>query len=177
CCTGSSTTSQSTTSISSTRAGRGDRRAGGQGRNDDAGGDTQPSERASARPSAHPAHAHADPRCRAPCRGQRRRGRVQQCIRQAHARVRRARAVARPDRERPGLPAGEGGQRPERGDEKLTVIASLLLLPTFIVGLYGQNFQHNFPELHWRFGYGYSWGLIIVTTVLQLWYFHRKKWI
>jgi magnesium transporter len=59
----------------------------------------------------------------------------------------------------------------------LTVIASLLLLPTFIVGLYGQNFQHDFPEIHWRFGYGYSWGLIVVTTLLQLWYFRRKGWI
>lgn len=59
----------------------------------------------------------------------------------------------------------------------LTVIASLLLLPTFIVGLYGQNFQHHFPEIHWRFGYGFSWGVIIVTTALQLWFFRRKKWI
>ena len=31
--------------------------------------------------------------------------------------------------------------------KKLTVIASLLLVPTFIVGVYGQNFQHHFPEL------------------------------
>ena len=59
----------------------------------------------------------------------------------------------------------------------LTVIAALLLLPTFIVGLYGQNFQHNFPEIHWRFGYAYSWGLIVATTLLQLWFFRRKKWI
>jgi magnesium transporter len=59
----------------------------------------------------------------------------------------------------------------------LTVIASLLLLPTFIVGLYGQNFQHHFPELHWRLGYPFSWFLIIVTTGLQLWFFRRKKWI
>jgi magnesium transporter len=61
--------------------------------------------------------------------------------------------------------------------KKLTVVASLLLVPTFIVGLYGQNFQHHFPELHWRFGYAWSWGLIIVTTLLQLWYYRRKKWI
>ncbi len=59
----------------------------------------------------------------------------------------------------------------------LTVIASLLLLPTFIVGLYGQNFQHNFPEIHWQFGYAYAWGLIIVTTLIQLWFFRRKRWI
>jgi magnesium transporter len=61
--------------------------------------------------------------------------------------------------------------------KKLTVIASLLLVPTFIVGVYGQNFRHHFPELTWRFGYAWSWGLIIVTTLLQLWYYRRKKWI
>jgi magnesium transporter len=59
----------------------------------------------------------------------------------------------------------------------LTVIASLLLLPTFIVGLYGQNFQHHFPEIHWRLGYPFSWALIVVTTLLQLWFFRRKNWI
>src|SRR5207244_2385263 len=36
--------------------------------------------------------------------------------------------------------------------KRLTVIASLLLVPTFIVGVYGQNFRH-IPELHWGFGY------------------------
>ena len=61
--------------------------------------------------------------------------------------------------------------------KRLTVIASLLLLPTFIVGLYGQNFRHHFPELGWRWGYLWSWGLIIVTTILQLIYFRRKRWI
>jgi magnesium transporter len=59
----------------------------------------------------------------------------------------------------------------------LTVIASLLLLPTFIVGLYGQNFQHHFPELHWQLGYVWSWFLIVVTTAIQLWFFRRKRWI
>jgi magnesium transporter len=59
----------------------------------------------------------------------------------------------------------------------LTVIASLLLVPTFIVGLYGQNFKHHFPELGWQWGYAWSWGLIIVTTVIQLVIFRRKRWI
>jgi magnesium transporter len=61
--------------------------------------------------------------------------------------------------------------------KKLTAIASLLLLPTFIVGLYGQNFLHHFPEIHWQYGYAWSWGLIIATTIAQLVYFRRKKWI
>lgn len=61
--------------------------------------------------------------------------------------------------------------------KKLTVIASVLLLPTFIVGLYGQNFRHHFPELGWQWGYAWSWGLIVVTTIMQLAYFKWKKWI
>ena len=47
--------------------------------------------------------------------------------------------------------------------KRLTVIASVLLVPTFIVGLYGQNFRH-IPELAWGFGYWWSWGWILVTT-------------
>jgi magnesium transporter len=61
--------------------------------------------------------------------------------------------------------------------KKLTVVASLLLVPTFIVGVYGQNFRHHFPELGWQLGYLWSWGLIVVTTIAQLVYYRRKKWI
>ena len=60
--------------------------------------------------------------------------------------------------------------------KKLTVIASVLLLPTFIVGLYGQNFKHHFPELGWQLGYAWSWGLIVTTTMAQLLFFRWKKW-
>jgi magnesium transporter len=59
--------------------------------------------------------------------------------------------------------------------KRLTVIASLLLLPTFIVGLYGQNFV-DIPELRWHLGYAYVWALIVVTTAFQLWWFRRKRW-
>jgi magnesium transporter len=58
----------------------------------------------------------------------------------------------------------------------LTVIASVLLVPTFIVGLYGQNFRH-IPELGWRFGYWWSWGWILLTTALQLAFFRWLGWI
>jgi magnesium transporter len=58
----------------------------------------------------------------------------------------------------------------------LTVIASVLLLPTFIVGLYGQNFKH-IPELGWGFGYWWSWGWIVLTTILQLAFFRWVGWI
>jgi magnesium transporter len=58
----------------------------------------------------------------------------------------------------------------------LTVVASLVLFPTFIVGVYGQNFR-RIPELHWGFGYGFSWGVIITSTLVQLWFYRRKGWI
>jgi magnesium transporter len=61
--------------------------------------------------------------------------------------------------------------------KKLTALASMLLVPTFIVGVYGQNFRHHFPELAWRFGYAWSWGLIIATTVAQFVFFRRRRWI
>jgi magnesium transporter len=60
--------------------------------------------------------------------------------------------------------------------KRLTMIASLLLVPTFIVGLYGQNF-HHIPELSWSFGYWWSWGWIIATTIGQLAFFRWKKWL
>ena len=60
--------------------------------------------------------------------------------------------------------------------KRLTAIASILLVPTFIVGLYGQNFDHM-PELHWRYGYAYSWAVIVLITLVQLWLFRRKRWL
>jgi magnesium transporter len=60
--------------------------------------------------------------------------------------------------------------------KRLTVVASVLLLPTFIVGLYGQNLK-GAPEFAFRYGYAWSWGIIVVTTIAQLVYFRRKKWI
>ena len=59
--------------------------------------------------------------------------------------------------------------------KRLTVIASLLLLPTFIVGLYGQNF-HHIPELGWAWGYWWAWAWIVATTIAQLAFFRWKKW-
>jgi magnesium transporter len=61
--------------------------------------------------------------------------------------------------------------------KRLTVIASLLLVPTLIVGIYGQNYV-NIPELHWWWGYYFwSWGLIVATTIGQIILFRWKKWM
>jgi magnesium transporter len=57
----------------------------------------------------------------------------------------------------------------------LTVIASLVLVPTLIVGFYGQNFQSAFDEAYWSIGM--STGLIAVTTLAQLAIYRWRRWI
>lgn len=57
----------------------------------------------------------------------------------------------------------------------LTVISVIFIPITFIVGVYGTNFD-NLPELHWRYGYFVMWGIMLLTILGMLWYFKRKKW-
>jgi len=59
--------------------------------------------------------------------------------------------------------------------KKLTVIASILLLPTFIVGFYGQNFVTAFNDGYWRVGV--SAALIVGSTLLQLAVYRWRRWI
>ena len=56
----------------------------------------------------------------------------------------------------------------------LTIFSAFFLPLTFIVGLYGMNFE-IMPEIKWKFGYLYSVILmIIVVIVIYLW-FRRKR--
>jgi magnesium transporter len=57
----------------------------------------------------------------------------------------------------------------------LTVIATIFIPLTFIVGIYGMNFD-NIPELHWKYGYFITWGVMVVVVLIMLMYFKRKKW-
>jgi len=59
--------------------------------------------------------------------------------------------------------------------KKLTVIASLVLVPSFIVGFYGQNFAGEFRAWYW--GIGVSVGLIVTTTLVQVALFRWRRWI
>lgn len=58
----------------------------------------------------------------------------------------------------------------------LTVISTIFIPLTFIVGVYGMNFE-NFPELHWYYGYFIIWGVMILIVAVQLIIFRRNKWI
>jgi len=57
----------------------------------------------------------------------------------------------------------------------LTMIATLFIPLTFIVGLYGMNFRFM-PELEWRWGYGFVWVIMISLTIFMIFYFKKKKW-
>jgi magnesium transporter len=59
--------------------------------------------------------------------------------------------------------------------KKLTVIASLVLVPSLIVGFYGQNFASAFDESYWSIGVSSS--LILLSTVVQLALFRWRRWI
>jgi len=58
----------------------------------------------------------------------------------------------------------------------LTIIATIFIPLTFIVGIYGMNFKFM-PELEWRWGYFAVMGVIAVIAVLMLIFFRRKKWL
>ena len=57
----------------------------------------------------------------------------------------------------------------------MTIFTALFVPLTFIVGVYGTNFD-NLPELHFRYAYFVMWGVMIAIVVLLLFYFRRKKW-
>ncbi len=58
----------------------------------------------------------------------------------------------------------------------LTIVSIMGIPPTLIAGIYGMNF-HDIPELSWKYGYGYSWALMIISAVAPLIWFRKKGWI
>jgi magnesium transporter len=58
----------------------------------------------------------------------------------------------------------------------LTIIGTIFIPLTFIVGVYGMNFEHM-PELKWRWGYFGLWGVMAGLAVFMLFYFRKKKWL
>lgn len=58
----------------------------------------------------------------------------------------------------------------------LTTVATIFIPLTFIVGVYGMNFQ-NMPELGWKYGYFVVWGIMLFILMGMIIYFKRKKWL
>ena len=58
----------------------------------------------------------------------------------------------------------------------LTVIGTIFMPLTFLVGAYGMNFKH-LPELEWPNGYFLLWGLMIAISLAMIAYFKKKRWL
>ncbi|NLV95012.1 MAG: hypothetical protein GX031_10790 [Candidatus Riflebacteria bacterium] len=60
--------------------------------------------------------------------------------------------------------------------QTLTIISTVFIPLTFIVGVYGMNFE-NMPELKWGWGYFAVWVIMIVCAFIMVLFFKRKKWL
>jgi magnesium transporter len=64
--------------------------------------------------------------------------------------------------------------------KRLTVVATIILPLTFVVGVYGMNFgggPYNMPELGWRFGYPAVLVGMALTATVMLRYFRSEGWL
>lgn len=58
----------------------------------------------------------------------------------------------------------------------LTIIATIFMPLTFIVGIYGMNFKYM-PELEWKWSYLVVWIVLLSVGGLLGYFFKRKKWL
>lgn len=63
----------------------------------------------------------------------------------------------------------------------LTVVSTFFIPLTFLAGVYGMNFNthspFNMPELGWKFGYLYFWGLCALIALVTFIVVKRKRWL
>ncbi|NVN95301.1 MAG: magnesium/cobalt transporter CorA [Bacteroidetes bacterium] len=59
--------------------------------------------------------------------------------------------------------------------KRLTVVSTIFIPLTFIVGLYGMNFKY-FPELQWEYGYLYIWLFMVGLTIGMIIYLKKREW-
>jgi magnesium transporter len=58
----------------------------------------------------------------------------------------------------------------------LTLISTIFIPLTFIVGVYGMNFD-VMPELRYSLGYPIVMGVMALIAVIMLIFFKRRKWL
>lgn len=79
------------------------------------------------------------------------------------------------------------GNRMNEVMKVLTIISTIFIPLSFVVGLYGMNFQrhddqgrflpHNMPELYSPYGYPVVLIVMCLVVLTQLFYFYRKGWL
>ncbi|MDR0802921.1 magnesium/cobalt transporter CorA [Fluviicola sp.] len=68
------------------------------------------------------------------------------------------------------------GQRMNEIMKVLTVTSAIFIPLTFVVGVYGMNFEHM-PELSWDYGYYIVWGIMIVISSVLIFIFWKRGWL
>lgn len=58
----------------------------------------------------------------------------------------------------------------------LTVITAIFIPLTFIVGVYGMNFD-VMPEIKWKYGYLFVWAVMLTVGIGMYTFMRRKKWM
>lgn len=58
----------------------------------------------------------------------------------------------------------------------LTIISTIFMPLSFIVGLYGMNFKYM-PELEWKYGYFAVMALCLSVSFVMIMFFRRKRWL
>lgn len=66
-------------------------------------------------------------------------------------------------------------QRVNEVMKTLSIIATVFLPLTFIAGVYGMNFK-GMPEIEWRYGYPFAWGLMLAVAGGFVAYFYARGW-
>jgi magnesium transporter len=58
--------------------------------------------------------------------------------------------------------------------KRLTVVSVIFLPLTFLVGVYGMNFD-VLPELRWHYGYAYFWIAVVLVVAVLLGLMRRAR--
>lgn len=56
------------------------------------------------------------------------------------------------------------------------MVTVAMMPPTLIATIYGMNFTHM-PELQWTYAYPVALGIMVISTILPMLYFKKKKWL
>ena len=59
--------------------------------------------------------------------------------------------------------------------KRLTVVSTIFIPLTFLVGVWGMNFK-IMPELDWSYGYAIAWFVMLITAIATWFYMRRKDW-
>jgi magnesium transporter len=57
----------------------------------------------------------------------------------------------------------------------LTIVSAIFIPLTFIVGVYGMNFEYM-PELKYENGYYVVIGVMVLIGILMVFYFKKRRW-